>query len=313
MNHAVIILNPASRNAPRRERLESAGRDLAGDGWQIDLQVTQAPGHGVELARAAADSGAKVVFACGGDGTINEVVNGIAGSGTALGVLRGGMGDVFGREVGIPRDPAAALRVLVDGDRRRFDLGMVNDRYFLMMAGIGFDAGIVRAVPNRPKKLLGSASYALWGAWTLARHRSRDVILRVDGEELEARSYWMLLGNTRSYGGIVQITDTALVDDGLLDAYIFEARGLGRLVRTATRIVRHRLEGAAGVTFRRVRELEVISSGLDVQVDGEYAGTTPARFSVAPAAVDILLPHGHGRELFRGQSVLSDQPSAVSD
>jgi len=313
MQWAVIVLNPASRNAPPRWRLEAAARAYATEGWQVDLQATDAPGHAVEIAREAAGSGASVVFACGGDGTINEVVNGLAGSDSALGVLRGGMGDVFGREVGIPRAPEAALRVLVDGERRRFDLGMANGRYFLMMAGIGFDADVVRAVPRLPKRLLGSTSYAIWGAWVIARYRSRAVILKVDGEETETRLYWLMLGNTRSYGGIIRIADQGLVDDGRLDAYVFEGRGIGRLARTATRIVRHRLEGAAGVSYRRVEELEVVSAGLGVQVDGEYIGRTPMLFGVAPAALDVLLPAGHAAHLFGGPAAISSQPSAVSD
>jgi diacylglycerol kinase (ATP) len=302
MQRAVIVLNPMSRNAPSRPRLEAAARGVASEGWDVTIEATEAPGHAVQLAREASRSGAAVVFACGGDGTINEVVNGIASTESALAVLRGGMGDVFGREAGIPRPPEDALRVLIDGERRRFDLGQANERCFLMMAGIGFDAGVVRAVPRLPKRLLGSTSYALWGAWLLARHRSRNVILRLDGEELETRLYWMLLGNTRSYGGIIRIATGALVDDGLLDAFVFEGRGAGHLANTAVRIVRHRLENARGVTFKRVRELEVVSAGLGVQVDGEYIGETPMRFTVAPAALDILLPRGRAAELFGGNA-----------
>ena len=298
MQRAVIVLNPISRNSPPRSQLEAAASPLAREGWQIDVHVTEAPGHGIELAREAAAAGASVVFSCGGDGTINEVINGIAGSESALAILRGGMGDVFGREAGIPRDPEDALQVLIDGERRRFDLGKANERYFLMMAGVGFDAEVVRAVPSRPKKLLGSTSYVLWGAWTVARFRPRSVLLRIDGEEREASLYWMLLGNTRSYGGVIRIASDALVDDGMLDAVIFEGRGIGRVAKTVTHIVRHRLEGARGVSLQRVKELEVLSSGLGVQVDGEYIGETPMRFTVAPAALDILLPRGHGAELF---------------
>ena len=308
MQRAVIALNPVSRNSPPASRLEEAAKAFQAEGWQIDVHVTQAPGHATQIAREAAEAGYDVVFSCGGDGTINEVVNGIACTQTALGVLRGGMGDVFGREVGISRAPEEALKVLRDGERRRFDLGKANERYFLLMAGIGFDAEVVRAVPSRPKKLLGSTSYALWGAWQMARYRSRSVLLRIDGEEIDARLYWMLLGNTRSYGGVIRIASDALVDDGKLDAFVFEGRGIGRIAGTASRIVRHRLEGAEGVTFRRVKELEVISSGLDVQLDGEYAGQTPMRFTVVPAALDILLPPGHGAELF-----LSSQQSVAGE
>lgn len=303
MQHAVVVINPMSRKAPPRDKLSAAAARLLQDGWQIDLRETEAPGHGIELAREAAQSGAQVVFSCGGDGTINEVTNGLAGSDSALAVLRGGMGDVFGREVGIPRDPDAAFRVLVDGERHRFDLGLAGDRYFLLMAGIGFDADVVRAVPYTPKKLLGSTSYAIWGAWVMARYRSHNVILNVDGEERELRLYWMLLGSTRSYGGIIQIASDAVVDDGMLDAIIFEGRGIGRLVRNGARIVRHRLQGGKGITFERVHEVDVVSAGLSVQVDGEYIGQTPMRFSVAPAALDVLLPPGAAPQLFshRGQ------------
>lgn len=309
MQRAAIVYNPASRKAPTRARLEAAARAFEADGWQIDVLPTHAAGDGVALAREAAEAGVKVVFACGGDGTINEVVNGIAYTGTALAVIRAGMGDVFGREVGVARAPEAALRVLLDGERRRFDLGRANERYFLLMAGVGFDAAVVRAVPRLPKKLLGSTSYALWGTGLMARYRSRTVSLRVDGEEREVSLYWMLLGCTRSYGGVIRIADHAYVDDGLMDAFIFEGAGIGRIVGTASRIMRHRLEGAPGVTYRRVDSLEVLTPGLGIQVDGEYIGETPVRFTVAPAAIDILLPAGHGAELFSASSVLSAEMS----
>ena len=147
MQRAVIALNPVSRNSPPASRLEEAAKAFQAEGWQIDVHVTQAPGHATQIAREAAEAGYDVVFSCGGDGTINEVVNGIACTQTALGVLRGGMGDVFGREVGISRAPEEALKVLRDGERRRFDIVKANERYFLLIAGIGFDAEVVRAVP----------------------------------------------------------------------------------------------------------------------------------------------------------------------
>ena len=156
MQRATVVYNPVSRNAPSWVRLQEAARAMRIDGWEVSVAATQAPGHGMELARAAAAGGVEVVFSCGGDGTINEVVNGIKGSASALAVLRGGMGDVFGKEAGIPRAPEKALRVLVEGARYRMDLGRANERYFLLMAGVGFDAAIVKSVPSRPKRLLGS-------------------------------------------------------------------------------------------------------------------------------------------------------------
>lgn len=279
------------------------------------MRPTAAVGHAAELAREAAAKAA-VVFACGGDGTINEVANGLVGSESALGVLRGGMGDVFGKEVGIPRRPEAALRLLLEGERRRFDLGTATGpniaclpapgtalaaqrRYFLLLAGVGFDAEVVRRVPPQPKRRLGTASYVLWGLRELARYRPLRARVQLDGgDEREVDLFWLLLGNTRSYGGVIDITARAVVDDGLLDAYIFAGRGLGWAIATGLRIALRRQDGARGVWSGRVAELAVTTPGLPLQADGEYFGQTPVTFGVAHAALDVLVPQGGADHLF---------------
>lgn len=297
MERGRIVYNPRARNAPSRQRLLAAAR-AAAPAWQIDLVETESAGHGIVLAQEAAQQGMSAVIACGGDGTVNEVVNGLAGSACALGVLRGGMGDVFAREVGIPKQAERALTLQLTGERRRFDLGKAGERYFLLMAGIGFDADVVRRVPDGAKKRLGSTSYALWGAKLLAGYRSKRVLMSIDGESREAELFWVLLGNTRSYGGIVDITSQARVDDGLLDGYVFEGHGVKWEASTALKLALRRQDGAKGVSFRRLRELSIETPGLAVQADGEYLGETPMRFSVEAAALDVLLPRGQGQELF---------------
>jgi diacylglycerol kinase (ATP) len=301
MKNAIIIYNPFSRNPPQRQRLLDAAASVASQGWQVDLRVSEAPGHAIELAREAAAAETSVVFACGGDGTINEVVNGVVGSNTALAVIRGGMGNVFAKEVGISRRPEQALRVLFEGERRRADVGMAGERYFLLMAGIGFDAGVVKNVPSGPKRTLGSTSYAIWGLAHVARYRPQRVLLRYDGEEVETDLYWLLLGNSRSYGGILNITGSARMDDGQLDSYLFAGHSAGWVATMALRLALRRQDGDRNVSFRRLRELEVISAGLPVQADGEYFGETPMRFSVVPSALDVMFPKGRGQELFSAQ------------
>ncbi len=297
MDRACIVYNRFARNAPAIDRLQAAAEG-AGPGWQIDIFNTDSPGHATQLARDAAAAGASAVFACGGDGTVNEVVNGLAETPAALGVLRGGMGDVFAREVGISRRVEAALTSQLAGDRRRFDLGKVNDRRFLLMAGVGIDAEVVHAVPDVWKRRLGSTSYALWTVKRLLRYRPTRVELTIDGVSRTADLSWLLLGNTRSYGGIARITSQALVDDGYLDAYLFEGRGYVWKALTALRLALRRHHGARGVSFHRLQQLTIETPGLAVQADGEYIGQTPLTFSVDPQALDVLLPAGHGRELF---------------
>src|SRR5687768_15619252 len=106
---------------------------MAAYDWQVELKATRRAGHATELAAEASLSGKKVAFACGGDGTVNEVVNGLAGGSCALGLVRGGMGNVFAKEIGVPRRLEQALQLLVNGETRRFDLGMAGRRYFLLM------------------------------------------------------------------------------------------------------------------------------------------------------------------------------------
>src|SRR5687768_410386 len=138
VHKATVIYNPNSRKAPQPERLDKAAMALADDGWQVDVVPTESGGHATLLAQEAASSGASVVFACGGDGTINEVLNGLIGTPAALGVIRAGMGDVFAKEIGVPRRPEDSLRVLLTGRKERFDLGVLeteeSSRYFLCMA-----------------------------------------------------------------------------------------------------------------------------------------------------------------------------------
>jgi YegS/Rv2252/BmrU family lipid kinase len=299
---ATVVFNPNARNAPRLQRLLAAAASLAGDGWQVDVASTDGSGHATGLAHQAAGRGAEVVFACGGDGTINEVLNGLVGTPAALGVIRAGMGDVFGKEAGVPRRPENALRVLLTGQRRRFDLGVIETsagkRHFLCMAGAGFDADVERRVPRGAKRRLGSTAYAVWAVADLPRYRPTPVQVEIDGTLHECDLYWLLAGNTRSYGGIVDITSQAVVDDGLLDAYLFAGQGPVWLAATALRLAVRRPQGGRGVSFQRIRRLELTTPGLPLQADGEYLGESPATISVAPACLDVLLPAGKAARLF---------------
>jgi YegS/Rv2252/BmrU family lipid kinase len=306
VDKATIVYNPAARNAPNAERLRFAAASFLTNGWEIDVVETDATAHAMTLAREAVASGSSVVFACGGDGTVNEVINGIVGTGVALGVVRGGMGDVFGREIGVPRDPSKALRVLVEGTRRRFDLGRANDRYFMMMCGIGFDAAVVRGVPDNAKKRMGSVSYVLWGLREAIRWRPQQTTLSVDKIESELQLHWAILGNTRSYGGVLNVASEALVDDGLLDAYLFAGKGPVDLAVAVTRVALRRHKSGR-LSFRRLREFEVQTAGLMVQADGEYVGETPMRFEAVAGALDVMMMPGRGEKLFSSpESGLSD-------
>ena len=299
---ALLVVNPAARGLPPLRRIQEAAVWLRSRGWDVSLEMTSAPGDAIHLARDAAAGGPTVVVACGGDGTIHEVVNGLAGSEAVLAAIPGGTANVWAKDARLPRRPLEAARVIDGGRCRRVDLGLIEwegrgrrkgrERYFLLMAGVGLDAHVVGRVDKGWKRRLGAASYVLTGVREALLYRSRPVDLVLNGRErLSLRLGWMLAGNTRCYGGVTRITSRARVDDGLLDILVFpgydllRAAGYGASILTGTH---HR---APGVVSRRATEIEVAGpTSVPVQADGEFLGHTPLRLRVVPGALRALVP-----------------------
>lgn len=293
---ALVVYNPTARNAPSLERLQRAAGVLRG--WEITFETTAAEGHAIALARAAAERGVDAVVACGGDGTVNEVVNGLAETAAALAVVRGGTANVWAKEAHLPRKPEAALRMLADGERRAIDIARAGERYFLLMAGVGFDAAIVRDVNDRMKRRLGAVAYLLHGLRRALTYRPTTAALRDDDGSLSGELFWLLLANTRSYGGVVNIAHEARIDDGELDLWLLRRGGLLRLVSFLPSILLQRHRGRKHVVCRRVTSLSIDTPGLPVHVDGEAIGETPMRFEVAPRALNVIVPKGLRTPLF---------------
>jgi YegS/Rv2252/BmrU family lipid kinase len=307
---ALAIFNPVARGAPPIERVREAIGALGG--WETELRSTEAPGHAIELAREAAARGLDAVVACGGDGTVNEVANGLAGSPTALAVVRGGTANVWAKEARLPKDPAAAVRLLAEGELRTIDLGRASaaggsasgagDRYFLLMAGVGFDAMIVHRTSGALKRRLGAAAYLLQGLRCALTYRTVQAELSADGEPQSDGLYWLLLGNTRSYAGVLNLTHQAKADDGRLDLCLLRRGGLLRLAWLTPWVLLRRHHRRAHVLYQQVTSLEVTTPGLPVQVDGEYLTETPLRFEVAPGALRVVVPRGARNPLFREEN-----------
>jgi YegS/Rv2252/BmrU family lipid kinase len=302
--HALFVVNPAARGLPPLRQIREAVDWLRARGWEVTLETTAGPGDATRLARGAASRGCPVVVACGGDGTIHEVVNGLAGSEAPLAVIAGGTANVWAKDARLPRRPLEAVRVVDSGRCRSVDLGVIEwekrpagdpeNRYFLLMAGIGLDAHVVARVPQGWKRRLGAAAYVLTGARESLFYHSQPVELKIDGRErLSLRLGWLLAGNTRCYGGVLRITGRARADDGLLDVLAFPGYDLLRAAGYGLAIVTGWHHGAPGVTYRQAAEVEVGGpSSLPVQADGEFVGYTPLTLRVAPGALRVLVPDG---------------------
>ena len=297
---AVIIANPASGAfPPHTHRFDEALAILRSNGWRVDLWYTQARGEGEKLARKAVEQKANLVIAAGGDGTINEIIQGLAGSETALGVLPNGTVNVWAREAGIPLDDVGACGVLLNGQTSRIDLGYVNGRYFLLMVGIGFDGEVTQAVERKPLKRLGVLGYALAALWLGPGYSSFPAIVQIDGYTVKTRALQIIIGNTQLYAGGIKFTWQAKCDDGLLDLCIVGRRNLwGRIVVLWDLFLR-REQRRLWVRYDTFKRIKVDTpEPVAFQIDGEAAGYTPAIFSVVPGALKVVVPQKTPEGLF---------------
>jgi YegS/Rv2252/BmrU family lipid kinase len=288
----MLVFNPNAGQAEALEReLAAVAEVWREQGWQVTSEPTRAPGDGIRLAREAARQGYDLVVAAGGDGTINEVINGLAGTSTAVAPLPLGTMNVWARELRLPLQPRAAATALLDWRPRRIDLGRAGDRYFLLMAGIGFDAAITVGVRPDEKRRLGALAYVLRGVEQTFRVRGARARVVIDGRTTSGRVLMIIVGNTQLYGGLVKITHRAIIDDGMLDVAVFRgANGLGAL-RSLIAILRRRYSEDPDIDYYRARSIQISSRPhLPVQVDGDPIGETPLTIEVAPGALIALMP-----------------------
>lgn len=296
---AVAVVNPvagrgrAVRAWPKvRERLRAAG-------WSVEEVRSEAPGHAVELASRAASSGADLVLAVGGDGTANEVANGLARCGAldtvALGLVPLGTANDFAACLGIPVDVERAVEVLTAGHRRRVDLGRVNERWFVNVAGVGFDAEVARWVNGRPKWVGGTTMYVAGIFRTLARYRPTEIRVRLDGVAWDARAFLVAVGNSPAYAGGVRMCPGARPDDGELEVVRIGDVGKLEVFWILPRLYRGDHLRHPKVARAAARDVVVDAAvPLAVHADGEPVGTTPAHFRVQPRTLQVVVPPGTG-------------------
>ena len=298
---AVIIANPISGGFPRHhQEYNETIAFLREQGWQVDLWLTDGPGAARELAQRAVEQHIAVVIAAGGDGTINEIIQALAGSETALGVLPTGTVNVWAREMGIPLEQVKAREILVQGQTRRVDLGRVNERYFLLMVGVGIDGEVTQAVERKPLKRLGILGYILAALWFGPGYLGFPLTLSVDdGEPVRTRALQIVIGNTQLYGGAFKFTWLARCDDGLLDLCVVYKRGLlGRLVVLGD-FVLGRKRRRLWVRYNTFKKVVIETRDpVAIQIDGDPAGHTPATFEVMPGALKVIVPWNVAKDLF---------------
>lgn len=279
-------MNPA---AGRRRRFAEAMSAWSAAGRTTAVVETQRRGDAERLARDAAAAGVGLVLVGGGDGTVNEVVNGLADSPRppALGVLPLGTANVLARELGLPLGPAAAATALATARSREVHLGLVNGRRFVMMAGVGFDAQVVAAVDPEAKRRFGRLAYAATTADLWARGRNARYCLQTGDTTLEVGS--VIVANGRHYAGGFVACPTADLSRPELSLCLLNSSTRPKVLSTALALGIGRIGWAPGVAHLSAPMLHVDGPADEpVQADGDIVGTLPATFSVAPETLRVL-------------------------
>jgi YegS/Rv2252/BmrU family lipid kinase len=296
IHRAILISNPKTgRYGSRRLRpIEDVATQLRSLGVEVELKLTSAPGEATEIAARAARNGSRDVIVAGGDGTINEAIQGLAGSKARLAIIPRGTANVLARELKLPLDDEQATLVAAQGNSRRIHLGLATEeksgtsRLFVLMAGIGLDASVVQRVQPRLKKRIGKGAFWLSGLSHLTDWQPTPFTLEID--EQRYIGTFAAIGKAARYGGDLLITPGARLEEPLFEVCLIETLSRLRYLQLLSYVVRAGMpRNKPGVRF--VKAASVRATGeAPVQVDGELIGQLPMRFEIAPQSLEVIVP-----------------------
>ncbi|WP_046180216.1 diacylglycerol kinase [Domibacillus tundrae] len=290
---ARIIYNPTSGRELFRKHLPEALEKLEKAGYETSAHATTGEGDATYAARIAAERKFDVVIAAGGDGTLNEVVNGLAGQEhrPKFGVIPMGTTNDFARALHIPRDIQGAIDVITAGETIPVDVGRMNDRYFINIAGGGRLTELTYEVPSKLKTMLGQLAYYLKGIEMLPSIKPTDVRIEYDDRVFEGESLLFLIGLTNSVGGFEKLAPDSSVNDGLFTLIILKKTNLAEFIRIVGLALRGDHLNDPHVVYTKARRIHVQSSHpMLINLDGELGGEIPADFENLYRHIDVFAP-----------------------
>jgi len=279
------------------KRLSDAAEILREAGHDTWLVPTQGPGTAASIARRSIADGAELILAAGGDGTINEIAEGVAFSDVPLGILPAGTANVLANEMGMGSSIHKAALGLPDCVPTRISMGRIEclngeqkTRLFLLMAGVGLDARIVYNISIPLKAKVGKLAYWV-GGFSLVGRKLDEFDVVVEGRRVSCA--FALISKVRNYGGDLEIAQSTSLLDDQFEVVLFEGRSSFRFLGYLARVAMRRAAGVPGISF--LRSTRVCMPGtadrrVYVQVDGEYAGHIPASVEIVRDAITLLIP-----------------------
>jgi YegS/Rv2252/BmrU family lipid kinase len=299
-----VIVNPAAANGTVGKRWPQMRDVLQAEVGQFDASLTEGPDHATELAREALSAGYRTIVAIGGDGTLNEVVNGLVSKGMIdptvnLGIIPSGTGSDSVRTLGIPHDCRSACHRLLHGKPDCIDLGLATclsegreiQRYFLNVAGLGFDGEVAERVNRSSKAPGGTIPFLSSLAVKLLTYQNKTVEVTLDSQQrLQQKANSVIVCNGRYFGGSMHVGPNAALDDGLFDVVIIGDTTKLEFIANVPKVYRGTHLSHPKVDEYRAKEVRVkAQERMFLQTDGELIGEAPATFQIIPQALHVLV------------------------
>lgn len=293
MKKARLIYNPSSGREEMKKRLADILERLDQGGIEASCHATTGEGDATDAAaEAVTRDDYDLIIAAGGDGTLNEVINGMAEKPNRppLGVIPLGTTNDFARAMDIPKNWEEACNLIIGQHSRPIDLGKANNRYFINIAGGGKLTELTYEVPSKLKTMMGQLAYYLKGIEKMASLTPTELVIKANGRETMHDEFMLfLIANSNSVGGFEKLAPDARIDDGLLDVIALRKCNLADFVRIVTLALRGEHLQDKKIVYFRTNEMEVTSPGhVQLNLDGELGGTLPGQFSVLPSHLRIF-------------------------
>jgi YegS/Rv2252/BmrU family lipid kinase len=308
----LVIVNPKSAAGSTRDKWSAVASDLRTHFGPYSVAFTKGPGDGIELARRAASSGRKFIVACGGDGTVNEIANGVllSGEDVEMGVFPSGTGGDFRRTIQMPSEPREAARALREGTTKTIDVGRVTytkhdgetaERFFLNVSSFGLAAGVIGRVKNATSldwlpldNIRGRASFALSTLQEVVTLQTTNARVRIDGgEERPLSTVNFCVANARFFGGGMKVAPKAKIADGYLDVINIGDIRTARIILNAYTLYRGthlELPEVKDTLAKRVEARPISTERIPIEIDGELPGYLPAIWEIVPSSLKIRVP-----------------------
>jgi len=296
-----LIVNLTAGGGKPRPHLKTIFKYLKENGFNFKVSYTSYHGEAVELAQKAADNGAELIVSVGGDGTVNEIVNGIMKSKNdpLLGIIPLGWANDFIKSTNIPPNIIEACKILIKGKTKNIDVGVINDQiYFANICGVGFDAEVAQLANQMKSKhpnlrILSAFVYVFATVKKLLSPFSyHDVKIKFDGQEIHSNILCIAISNGKFYGGRFKITPEAILDDGLLEVCVIEEMGRFKYLSSIPKVFKGTHESIKGINFYRAKEVVIQSSELILaQVSGEVIeGQKEFTITILPKRLKLIVP-----------------------